>query len=816
MRALGGLLVSMLLASTAMADPVADARRLLPPGEFTLLADHVDHRGIRTVTFQQRWHGMPVIGGTVGVVMRDGRVVTTRSRALANIAALGPRDDARRGVLRIDGVDHIVDISEEKGPLEHWDVYRDAITGTELRRTSRVRDASGTLEYNVGVRYAGGARTTMPAPFATIIADSVSTTTSATGAFSWTGASPASVVTGISGTYARVINVGGASAMTTLNIAPGGTGVWDASANEIEDAQVSAYIYANIAKTRARAMNPSASAWTDAQTVVRVNSTGSGCNAFATGDEVHFYRANGQCENTARVGDIVFHEIGHLLHNASIIAGMGSYDSHLSEGLSDFFAANITGDPGMGRGFLKSDEPLRHIDPPGFERVYPLDFDFDPHISGLIIAGALWDLRKAIGSALTEPIFVGIMQRADDISTTFEAALIADDDDADLGNGTPNYCAIETTFGRHGLVPNYVMTTVAPPRLGVVLDVGTLVISLQVTTPTGTTCAPLSVTQMKVTWTANDGVASEFLLQPEGDLWQGAFPSLPDGTLVHYSVDVTYSDGSIATFPNNEADPRYQTWIGPVTPLFCESFDADPMWEETSNTGKQWAWGAITSNPPDPATPFTGTSTYGTSLAGDGAYSPNAKTSIVTPVIAVPAFESVRLQYWRWLTVEDGAFDQATIEANGTDVWSNTSTPIGALDHVDREWRFHDIDITPWITDGTLQLSWNLESDFGKELGGWTIDDVCVVGVTKVPYCGDGEVDIDEQCDDGNRDDDDGCTAACIDEVTAGGGGCCSSSRDARGAWLLAVGVGYFLSRRRRAMRASSLLPSGSCSARMP
>jgi cysteine-rich repeat protein len=803
MRVAGGLLVTMLLASTAMADPAAEARALLPPGEFTLLANHVDHLGIRTVTFQQRWHGMPVIGGTVGVVFRDGRVVTTRSRALTNIAALGPRDDTRRGVLRVDGVDHIVDIVEEKGPLEHWDIYRDALTGTELERTNRVRDASGTLEHDVGVRYAGGARTTMPAPFATIIVDNVATTTSATGTFSWTGTSPASVVTGISGTYARVINVGGASAMTTLSVAPSSTGVWNASTSELEDAQVSAYIYANIAKTRARAMNPSASAWTDAQTDVLVNSTGAGCNAVATGNEVHFYRANGQCENTARVGDIVFHELGHLFHNASIIAGMGAYDSHLSEGLSDFFAANITGDPGMGRGFLKTDEPLRNIDPSGFERVYPLDFDFDPHISGLIIAGALWDMRKALvaelgasaGVARAEQIFVGIMQRADDISTTFEAALIADDDDADLGNGTPNYCAIETTFGRHGLVPDYAMTTVAPP---VITGDNERAISLRVTTPTGTQCTPLAVTQMKVTWTANDGVASEILLAASGDDWRGTFPALPDGTLVHYTVDITYSDGSLATFPNNEADPRYQLWIGPVTPLFCESFDADPMWEETSNSGTQWAWGAITSNPPDPSMPFTGTSAFGTNLTGDGVYRPNLTTSIVTPVIAVPAFESVRLQYRRWLTVEDGAFDQATIEANGTEVWSNRSTPIGSLDHVDREWRFHDIDITPWISDGTLQLAWNLDTDFGKELGGWTIDDVCVVGVTKIPYCGDGEVDIDEQCDDGNRDDEDGCTATCIDEVTAGGGGCCSSSRDAGGAWLLALGVLGWMRRRRR------------------
>ena len=54
-----------------------------------------------------------------------------------------------------------------------------------------------------------------------------------------------------------------------------------------------------------------------------VNEAGS-CNAYSSGNEVHFYRANAQCENTGRLADVVFHEFGHSVHSNSVIEGMGA------------------------------------------------------------------------------------------------------------------------------------------------------------------------------------------------------------------------------------------------------------------------------------------------------------------------------------------------------------------------------------------------------------------------------------------------------------------------------------------------------------
>ncbi|MBE7452886.1 MAG: DUF4215 domain-containing protein [Kofleriaceae bacterium] len=104
--------------------------------------------------------------------------------------------------------------------------------------------------------------------------------------------------------------------------------------------------------------------------------------------------------------------------------------------------------------------------------------------------------------------------------------------------------------------------------------------------------------------------------------------------------------------------------------------------------------------------------------------------------------------------------------------------------HKDREWRFHDVDLTAQAADGTVQVTFGLTSDQGLELGGWTLDDVCIVGWSAAfARCGDGSLGATEACDDGNTVDGDGCSATCQLRDDGGegdgdlGGGCCSTSR---------------------------------------
>jgi MYXO-CTERM domain-containing protein len=823
-------------ADGAVADAVVaerEARRYLsshlPSGalmaDFVVVANQLDG-DLRTVSFQQTWRGLRVVDATVAFVFGrsdDGdRLFAVKSRALANIdAPIVSRRRVPTGelvVLRRGGTTTIAEQIEEKAPdtPQRWRVYLDA-NDEALEREELVMDATATLKFNAGIRYARGARQDYEAVKNTITVNGSASATSATGVVTWVGTSPATIVPSVVGAYVKVHNSAGADATTTFASVQGGSTItWDLSADELGDAQVSTYVYANRAKDRARIVNPSAATWLDMPLDFYVNAVGE-CNAYSTGNEVYLYRSSEKCENTGRIADIVFHEFAHSLHKHSIIMGVGAFESSLSEGLSDFFAANMTEDPAVGRGlYLADDSPLRNIDPVGVERVYPADVDFDDHITGLIVAGALWDLRKGLVSSLgftagvaqTEKIFTGVMQRADDITTTFDAALIADDDNADLSDGTPNFCAIENAFGRHGLVDGFQTTTVSLPI------VDGMHVTLNTSTPAGSACAPPAITHAYVTWKAGDGVASTFELTNAGETWSGDIPEQPTGTIVSYSLDVQFSDGTSQVFPNNPADPLYQLMAGVPSQIWCERMDIDPMWTQSSNAGVEWQWAAPVQNPAsgDPNSAKTGGGVLGTDITGDGRYRQNLATSIQTPVIDVSRYQHVHLQYWRWLTVEDSRYDQATIFANDEPIWHNVFSPTGTLDHVDREWRFHDLDVTQLVRDGGMQIKWALTTDFNKELGGWTIDDVCLVGLDRIGECGDSIVEEGEQCDDGGLEDGDGCSHQCILEPFAGGGGGCDCSTGGGSyGWLVAV-MSVLVPWRRRSRR----LPSRSVSERMP
>ena len=153
------------------------------------------------------------------------------------------------------------------------------------------------------------------------------------------------------------------------------------------------------------------------------------------------------------------------------------------------------------------------------------------------------------------------------------------------------------------------------------------------------------------------------------------------------------------------------------------------------------------------------------------------------------------MQYRRWLVVEDATYDRATIAVNGTTLWTNANATDGTLDHIDREWRLHDLDVTPQAAGGTIQVKWAIASDSSRELGGWTLDDVCLVGIGKHAVCGDGILDDGELCDDSNTEDGDGCADSCTPETDTG---CCSTGTAPGGPLVLCAGVLVVVLRRRR------------------
>src|SRR5690606_13469569 len=118
-------------------------------------------------------------------------------------------------------------------------------------------------------------------------------------------------------------------------------------------------IHAQLVKDYARHIAPEMN-WIDSHLEVIVNHNDT-CNAVYDGTSINFYQQSQQCENTGRLPDVVYHEFGHGFHHHAVILGSGEFEGALSEGVSDYLAATITGDPAMGRGFFYTDAPLRHL-----------------------------------------------------------------------------------------------------------------------------------------------------------------------------------------------------------------------------------------------------------------------------------------------------------------------------------------------------------------------------------------------------------------------------------------------------------------------
>ncbi|MEM9456690.1 MAG: DUF4215 domain-containing protein, partial [Myxococcota bacterium] len=247
-------------------------------------------------------------------------------------------------------------------------------------------------------------------------------------------------------------------------------------------------------------------------------------------------------------------------------------------------------------------------------------------------------------------------------------------------------------------------------------------------------------------------------------------PPLPDGQVMVYRSVVNYSIGAERVVPANLGEPWLEHWFGPVEPIYCTSFD-DGVAEGWQLNGT-WEVGPPQGQGGDPSAaagddPFV----LGLDVSSDGLYPAWSSESVVSPTITIPSgYESVRLHYQRWLTVEDGFYDQATILADGQPAWSNfasTNDFEATTHHRDAQWAFHDVDLSPWASDGQVTLAFEVNSDGGLEMGGWTIDELCVVGygtINTLPGCGDGVLGEGEQCDDGNQVAGDGCSAQCQNE----------------------------------------------------
>ncbi len=190
------------------------------------------------------------------------------------------------------------------------------------------------------------------------------------------------------------------------------------------------------------------------------------CNAFFSGgNTLSFYAPGGGCNSLAEVPDVVYHEYGHAInHNFYDFMGAGFMNNGaMNEAHADIWGLSITQQPKNGRGAFSSGVLgggcFRRYD--RIPKIYPNDIIGEVHADGEIIAGAWWDLGINLGNiADMTQLFTEVYYDTPDGPDGSEgqvyhdvlvSALMNDDIDANLANGTPHFTQIVSAFARHGI-----------------------------------------------------------------------------------------------------------------------------------------------------------------------------------------------------------------------------------------------------------------------------------------------------------------------------------------------------------------------------
>jgi len=613
-----------------------------------------------------------------------------------------------------------------------WVAFVDAASGEVLHVHNEVRFITGAVHAEHHERTVDGTPlVTSPLPLVSVSSTADSAITDTLGSYTVTDGAP--YETDLLGDYLAVFNDAGGEGVLSSNDADM---TW--TDGDATQAELDTYVFVHQVKAWGEVYAPDVSMVTDPQTAtVNINAS---CNAFWNG-ELNFFAAGGGCNNTGQIADVVYHEWGHGFHWASLRAGR--FDGSLSEGAGDIVSFLQTGDNVLAPWFGDTGWGIRDVAP---DRVYPDDFtNNDVHSNGLIFGGSFWDLLGLLqdlegeeqGLRSTSQIFAGTLKGGPDIPGSVYEALAADDDDSNLANGTPHACQIYEAFSRHGLGPSADDPLVFADHEPLVRVPAGSDHAVRVEfTEVQDGCQDGDADWGEVHWRIAGGEWQTTELSAAGSLVTGAIPEQPAGTFVDYYVVSGAADGTTFSSPAGQFINPHTFIVGDVLQLDCEDFEANDagythelVSGEMGDGADDWQWGPPNGQSGDPASAFSGGSSWGNDLGNEGfngAYQSDKVNRLSSGTIGTGHYTDVYLAYRRWLQVEDASSDLATVLANDTVVWTNR---IGTGDehHQDGQWVSHAVDLGGIADQGEVAFRWELSSNGDAEFGGWNIDDVCVM-----------------------------------------------------------------------------------------
>lgn len=541
---------------------------------------------------------------------------------------------------------------------------------------------------------------------------------------------PATATISLEGSYSKVVTGNNSNTVISFNttLQPGINEISFDTHAELE--QRSAYYHVNVVHDFMKSYLPDFEAL-DFPLTTRVERTDGSCNAYYDGSSVNFYQQGDGCFALSLAGDVVYHEYGHGINDffySEFSNGMDNGAMH--EGYGDVWGIGITDNPILGIGFSDSDPDayVRRYDIN--KKVYPQDIQGEVHADGEIIAGAWYDTRLNIGNketmfAIFAESLYGLADGPDGqegsvFRDVLLDALMADDDDANLDNGTPHDTEILSAFALHGitLIGELILTHAEPL---VAFSAAPITIQAFISADYPIYLGDATLHYKKNTEVNWESVPMNFI---SASTYKGEIPAQPQGTILDYYFTVTDIYGSTAlTQPADilQADPNlpYKMLVG-FNQLIKEDFEIYFGDWEASDPADNAATGQWTFDEPvasylvegDPNsivqtnkdhTPdnnfnfcaFTGNASVG---AGPGTNDVDGgRNTLYGPEYDLTTFQEPAISYYRWYSNDQGANpgnDSWKVHiTNGDGAW----VPVEVTHTDDHSWRGNAIRVKDYV-----------------------------------------------------------------------------------------------------------------------
>ncbi len=516
-----------------------------------LLSDET-HDGIRYVIYRQAFNGIPILETSIDLRFgRGGKLVMLGSDVFPGITGITPVNLSRGSAESIAVSYHEGEVSESNlyiAPLVDgtfvpvwrtivgdWLMLISATDGNVIQEEELVWDGDFDGQVDGIVNYVdpddGSYRDGLPDTRVRFtLGTDYDIWTNETGAYHYTTDLYSEITTNVRilGKWINVNNKWHDDADITVTTYADTPADFLFDENTSDETEANVYYWASSAHNYVKNIDP---AFTGIDSILTANVNQSPwCNAMANNSSINFYRAASGCINLGEIADVIIHEYGHVVtyrqYNSTSIP-----PTSLHEGFSDYFANTITDQPLIGLGYSGPGTYFRNSD----NELYWPDNDCggEGHCLGEYLAGALWDLRQALGSETSDHLWwfarYGKPTTFPDFATE---VCIADDDNDNLDDGTPNYLQIWTAFEEiHGIpVPD------APDYINLTLEVTPDVDPIEISRSTGGSFGFNLHVINNLPWQAS--VEAWVAVKRPNGMWYG--PMIPPSHYLGTPVNLTF------------------------------------------------------------------------------------------------------------------------------------------------------------------------------------------------------------------------------------------------------------------------------------